>query len=171
MEYFKILTHNKRNIDYLSDVIEDDKVIVSKSGGAFGISYDPNEYSKFLKNEEVLNLFIKKSVKQLLMNNWRYEELLKFSKKLQLNLIDCTLKNIELYEILDDEELNTDFLLEYISEKNIEITKMKFRTADLKKYLVIVMNNGVIGIDDELLIKNYSVVPKLLDFVSYGKVY
>lgn len=171
MEYFKILTHNKKNVEYLSGIIDCNKLLVSKSGEAFGIKYDPNEYSKLLKNKDVINLFIKKSVKQLLMNNWRYEELLNFSTKLQLNLVDCTLKDIKLYKILDDEELNIDTLHEYIFDKDIEITKMKFRTLSRGKYLIIIMNNGVIGVDEELLIEKCSIVPKLLDFVSYGRMY
>lgn len=35
--------------------------------------------------------------------------------------------------------------------------------------MLIVMNNGVIGIDEELLKSEHETVSNILDFLSYGK--
>lgn len=171
MEYFKILTHTKNSPEEFSDKykIKFKRMIFGKSGCSFGISYTPNGYSKLLGEEEMFSLFVKESIKQLLMNNWRFEKLLEFSKELQINVVDCTFKDMELDEILDDDILETEFLLNYLAENEKEIIKMKFRTKE--QYLVTIMNNGVIGIDEELIESNDTLVSRLIDFVSYGKVY
>lgn len=171
MEYFKILTQSNNNIERFSDKykMKFERMIVSKSGYCFGISYTPNHYSKFLVQNGIVDLFIKESIKQLLMNNWRFEQLLEYSDELQMDIVDCTVNNIELDELLEDETLSREHLLDYLIDNENEIMKMKFRTKE--QYLVILMNNGVIGVDEELIEEDSLVVPRLLDFVSYGKVF
>lgn len=170
MEYFKILTQSKYNAEEFSVKYKAKfkRIIFGKSGNSFGISYTPNDYSKLLAEDEIFHIFVKESIKQLLMNNWRFARLLEFSCELQISVVDCTIKDIKLEEILEDDVFGKDFLLDYLSDNENEITKMKFRTKE--KYLVTIMNNGVIGVDEELIDSNDHIVSRLLDFVSYGKV-
>lgn len=170
MEYFKVLTQTKFNTVSFSKKCNFSNLIIGKSGYSFGIKYSPNEYKKMLSNDHIFNLFIDFSVKQLMMNNWKFINLIESSNDLKIKLVDCNFVNSELDDVIDDEDIDftdTADICYLLEDENLEISKLHFRTSE--SYMLIVMNNGVIGIDDELLNSEHETVANILDFLSYGK--
>ncbi|NTL63928.1 hypothetical protein HQ703_09385 [Enterococcus faecium] len=120
-----------------------------------------------LSNDYIFNLFIDFSVKQLMMNNWKFINLIKSANDLKIKLVDCEFVDIELHDVMSDEDMDITDISYILENDSFEISKLYFRTSDL--YMLIVMNNGVIGIDEELLKSEHETVSNILDFLSYGK--
>ncbi|EMF0559525.1 TPA: hypothetical protein ACNKJ7_001970 [Enterococcus faecium] len=167
MEYFKVLTQTKFNTVSFSKKYNFSKLITGKSGYSFGVKYSPNEYKEMLSNDYIFNLFIDFSVKQLMMNNWKFINLIKSANDLKIKLVDCEFVDIELHDVMSDEDMDITDISYILENDSFEISKLYFRTSDL--YMLIVMNNGVIGIDEELLKSEHETVSNILDFLSYGK--
>ncbi|EGP5462105.1 hypothetical protein D1Z38_13515, partial [Enterococcus faecium] len=85
----------------------------------------------------------------------------------KIKLVDCEFVDIELHDVMSDEDMDITDISYILENDSFEISKLYFRTSDL--YMLIVMNNGVIGIDEELLKSEHETVSNILDFLSYGK--
>lgn len=167
MRFFKVLSQTKLSTVSFSEEYASSEVIVGGSKYSFGVEYSPNEYRRILADDTVFNLFIRLSVKQLLMNNWKFINLIESSSDLRLRLITCELVDGNIDDFLEYENLNPDSISRVLTEYDVRVSKLFFRTSD--QYMVIVMNNGVIGLDEELLSSEYETIAQLLDFLSYGR--
>ncbi|NKD38687.1 hypothetical protein HED42_11115 [Enterococcus casseliflavus] len=168
MEFFKVLTQTNFNTDSFSKKRNISKMIVGNSGYSFALKYSPNEYQTLLSDENFYNFLIELSVKQLLMSNWKFIQLTSFAKDLKIELVDCELIDDDIGNYLQEEDFDFSLFLQLVSEYDFRISKLFFRTTN--QYMIVIMNNGVIGLDEEILDREYEIIAQLLDFLSYGKV-
>ncbi|MGL9728968.1 hypothetical protein [Enterococcus sp. DIV0756] len=168
MEFFKVLTQTNFNTSSFSKKHNISKMIVGNSGYSFALKYSPNEYQALLSDEDFYNFLIEMSIKQLLMSNWKFIQLAISAKNLRIELVDCELFDDDIGNYLQEEDFDFSLFLQLISEYDFRISKLFFRTNS--QCMIVIMNNGVIGLDEEILDKEYEIIAQLLDFLSYGKV-
>lgn len=166
MKFFKILYQmNTKKLPlhkqlYLKDFI------IGHSNYSFAIKYSPQSYNQWLSKDDIFRVFIDSTIKQLDISNYKYSEVLKGLENLQLRLVDCEFKNIEIGELLEGEEFALDFIIDILQSEEYELKKVIFRT-NLQR-MVSLRSNGVLEIDDNMTEAEIQDIKTIIDLLSFG---
>ncbi|GAA5417412.1 hypothetical protein Pryu01_02475 [Paraliobacillus ryukyuensis] len=166
MKYFKILFQpNEKNPPFYKQVFLKD-CIVSKKGYSFAIPYSPQDFNAFLMDDQIYNIFVYSTVKQLMLSNHKYLNLILMQDRFNLSLVDCKFKNYEIEDLLEGEEFNLESIEALLQNQDYEIMQLFFRSKG--NHMVTLKSNGVLGIDSGLSEEEYIDVKKLIEFISFG---
>lgn len=168
MEFYKILYQAEKKNRPRSPLNQSD-IVFGTNQNAFGIRYSPEKYNKLLNDEEVFSFFIENSIKQLLMTNFKFITLINFRSEFQLELIDFKCKNEVDYSDFLKEDLELNYLGDWIDNYDLEISQVYFRLNNA--YLISIKSNGVLGFDSAAYdCENYC-IEKLISFLGFGPVH
>ncbi|MBR0622133.1 TetR family transcriptional regulator [Bacillus pumilus] len=141
---------------------------MGENGYSCGVQYSPKSFNDWLMNDNIYKVFLDSTVKQLMMSNQRFLDLIEEQGRLNLNLVDCKLKNIDIDDVLDGEELDSEILRSVIDSYEYQVMQVYFRTKN--RHMVTLKANGVLGIDNDLSENEMKDVKKLIDFLGFGPV-
>lgn len=167
MIFFKILFQPSNKFVPLYEQIMLENAIIGENGYSFGIQYSPQTYNDWLMKEEVFKVFVDSSVKQLIMSNYKFSALIERQNLFNLNLVDCKVKNIDIDELLEGEEFNSELLNVIVKEnEEYEIMQVYFRSEN--QHMVTLKSNGVLGVDGDLTENEIDDIKRLIDFLGLG---
>ncbi|GIN96918.1 hypothetical protein J6TS1_27880 [Siminovitchia terrae] len=168
MNFFKILFQSSKKAIPLHKQVSLDNALVGENGYSYGIQYSPEIYNTWLMDEKIFEIFVQSSVKQLIMTNHKFLYLIKIQDTFNLNIVDCKLENIDIDDLLQGEEIDSEILNDIIEDSELEIKQVYFRSKD--KHMVTLKSNGVLGIDSGLSAGEVNDIKKLIDFLGFGPV-
>ncbi|MDQ4484943.1 TetR family transcriptional regulator [Bacillus cereus] len=168
MNFFKILFQPNDKKKPFYKQISLNNVIVGENGYSYGIQYSPQSFNDWLMDDNIYKIFLESTVKQLIMSNHKFLDLITAQKRLNLTLVDCEFKNIDIEDVLDGEEFDSELLKSVIEDFEYPIMKVYFRTKN--RHMVTLKSNGVLGIDDDLSENELDDIKKLIDFLGFGPV-
>lgn len=142
--------------------------IVGESGYSFAIPYSPQSFNTWLMDDQIFRIFIDSTVKQLMLSNHKFLKLINMQGRFNLTLVDCKIKDTDIHDLLEGEDLNSEIIEEVIQENEYSIMQLHFRTQN--HYMVTLKSNGVLGIDTELSKEEIMNIKELIDFISFGPV-
>ncbi|MGN7312678.1 TetR family transcriptional regulator [Alkalicoccobacillus gibsonii] len=165
MDFFKILYQvNSRNLPFYKQVYLKD-CIVGKTGYSYAIPYNPQSFNNWLLDEQTFKIVVKSTVKQLLMSNYKFQEIITNQDDFNLRLVDHKFKSIGIGQILDDLPYS-ESIVDILEDQNYQMSQLYFRTKN--QYMLTVKSNGVLGVDDELSEEEVNDLRGLIDFISFG---
>ncbi|MBT2261875.1 TetR family transcriptional regulator [Bacillus safensis] len=168
MNYFKILFQPNDKKKPFHKQLFLDNVIVGENGYSCGVRYSPKSFNDWLMNDNIYKVFLDSTVKQLIMSNQRFLDLIEEQGRLNLTLVDCKFKNIDIDDVLDGEEFDSELLKSVIDSYEYEIMQVYLRTKN--RHMVTLKANGVLGIDSDLSEDEVNDIKKLIDFLGFGPV-
>ncbi|HDR3890151.1 TPA: TetR family transcriptional regulator [Bacillus cereus] len=166
MNFFKILFQPNDKKKPFYKQISLNNVIVGENGYSYGIQYLPQSFNDWLMDDNIYKIFLDSTVKQLIMSNRKFLDLIKEQDRLNLTLVDCKFKNIDIDDVLDGEKFDSEILKSIIEDYEYQIMQVYFRTKN--RHMVTLKSNGVLGIDDDLSENEINDIKKLIDFLGFG---
>lgn len=170
MKFFKLMLHS-HEIHTQEDFekqycLKFKSMIFSKSGYSFGFSYSPNEYQEFTRDENNIRIIIDNSIKQQLITNWIFYKLVDNLDEFGLKLVDCKIFDADFEDIVENlDELIYKFQSIFV-DGEYRLKELTLKTSDY--YQIVIMRNGVIGVDEEVVHSKSILLQKLIDFLGYG---
>lgn len=168
MNFFKILFQPRQKTIPLHKQVTLENALIGENGYSFGIQYSPESYNAWLMDEEIFGIFVRSSVKQLIMTNYKFLYLINRQDLFNLSLVDCKFENGDIYELLQGEELEPEILNSIIENQEYRIIQVFFRSKD--KHMVSLKSNGVLGVDSGLSDDEIKDIKRLIDFLGFGPV-
>lgn len=102
MNFYKILFQSsKKTIPLHKQLSLENTVLIGKNEYSFRIQYSPESYNSWLMDEKIFGVFIQSSVKQLLMTNYKFLNLIKRQDEFNLKVVDCKLENIDISRLFN----------------------------------------------------------------------
>lgn len=173
MEYYKVLLQRDiEKYDFTAELKgKNIKYFTGNKRGSLAIIYNPEKYNRFLKDDNVFEKYQLSSIKQLILTNQKFEFLNKTNNLKFLKLsdfkIDEEYEDIK-KEIWELEELNINEKINIlINEYEVSIKEYIYRTHEQKR-MVKILKNGVVGVDQEIIKNELSIVKHLIDILNYG---
>lgn len=168
MDFFKILFQPNDKKKPFYKQISLNNVIVGENGYSYGIQYSPQSFNAWLMDDNIYKIFLDSTVKQLMMSNHKFLDLITEQERLNLTLVDCEFKNIDIDDVLDGEEFDLEILKSIIEDDEYQVMQVYFRTKN--RHMVTLKSNGVLGIDDDISENEKDDIKKLIDFLGFGPV-
>lgn len=168
MNFYKILFQSsKKTIPLYKQISLNNTALIGNNGYSFGVQYSPESYNTWLMDEKIFEIFVHSAVKQLIMTNYKFLNLINRQDEFGLNMVDCKLENnIDIDYFLQGEKLDSETLNIVMENQEHQILQVYFRSKD--KHLVTLKSNGVLGIDSELSEEEINDIKKLIDFLGFG---
>ncbi len=168
MNFYKILFQSSKKTTNLHKQLSlNNTALVGKNGYSFGIQYSPESYNTWLMDEKIFEIFVHSSVKQLMMTNYKFLNLINKQDEFNLNIVDCKLENnIDIDNFLQGEKIDPEILNIIINNHELQILQVYFRSKD--KHMITLKSNGVLGVDSELSEDEINDIKKLIDFLGFG---
>lgn len=168
MKFYKILYQiNHKTPPFYRQVYLND-YIVGKNNYSFAILYSPQSYNDWLLDDEIFQIFIDSTIKQLVVSNYKFLRILMIIEKLDLNLVDCKFKGVNLDELLEYEQFNINKVMDLLEYEDYELMNVTFRTK--RQNVITLKSNGVLGIDEGMSEEEMYNIKRLIEFVSFGPV-
>ncbi|WP_096271663.1 hypothetical protein [Paucisalibacillus globulus] len=101
MKYLKILYQSNDKTPPFYKQVFLKNYIVGENGYSYAIQYSPQSYNSWLSDEKIFRVFVDSTVKQLIINNYKFLHLIYIQDKLNLTLVDCDFKNIDTDDLLE----------------------------------------------------------------------
>ncbi|MEK4082142.1 TetR family transcriptional regulator [Solibacillus sp. FSL K6-1126] len=169
MNFYKILFQpSKKTIPLHKQLSLDSTVLIGKNEYSFGIQYSPESYNSWLMDEKIFGVFVQNSIKQLLMTNYKFLNLINRQDEFNLKVVDCKLENTDIDYFLQGEKINPETLNFILEDTDYRILQVYFRSRD--RHMITLKSNGVLGIDNGLSEEEISDIKKLIDFLGFGPV-
>lgn len=168
MNFYKILFQSSKKTTPLHKQLSlNNTTLVGENGYSFGIQYSPESYNSWLMDEKIFEIFVHSSVKQLIMTNYKFLNLINRQDEFNLNIVDCKLeKNIDIDYFLQGEKIEPETLNIIMENHEFQILQVYFRSKD--KHMITLKSNGVLGVDSELSEDEMNDIKKLIDFLGFG---
>ncbi|OTN78263.1 hypothetical protein [Enterococcus faecium] len=166
MLFFKIFLQENKEALPLYKKIHRSDFLVGNYPNSYAIPYSPEKFSKWIDENTIYSLFIHYSIKQALINNRKFMHILNLSENLNMCLSDCQFYNIDLDLVLEGEPLGNEVIIHSLKNKHYRLLKISFRLDN--RYLISIKRNGVIEIDEQILITNNQSIRKLIDIINLG---
>ncbi|SDJ77820.1 TetR family transcriptional regulator [Salimicrobium halophilum] len=168
MAFYKILYQpNDKNPPFYKQVSLK-KIIVGENSYSFAVPYSPQSFSTWLMNDEIYRIILDSTVKQLIMSNHKFLDLILNQDYFDLDLVDCDFENVNVDNLLEGEEFSAEMIITLLQDEDYQMVKLYFRTKS--HHMITLKSNGVLGIDTELREEEIVNIKKLISFVSFGPV-
>lgn len=168
MKFLKILYQpNNKKPPFNKQIYLEDCLVGSK-GYSFAIPYSPQTFNNWLADNKTFRIFVDSTVKQLIMNNHKFQVLINMQDKFNLSLVDCDFKSFDTEDLLDGEKFSSASINSLLEYQEYQIRQVYFRTKS--SHMITLKSNGVLGIDDELFSEDLVDIKNLIDFISFGPV-
>lgn len=166
MLFYKVFSQkNNRTLPLYSKLKRDD-FIVGNCNMSFGIPYSPHLFNKWINDDNIYKKFRDDFIVQVLLSNEKFVEVASVSEKIGLRMADISIENIDLDDVWRDDELNIE-VLEYILEgTSYKLQKISF--CSIENEFISIKRNGVLEIEEKVLIKHPQMIRDLLDALNYG---
>lgn len=166
MKYYKILFQPSEKHPPFYKQVFLQNCIASKKGYSFAVPYSPQDFNDFLMDDQIFRIFQDSTVKQLIMSNHKFLNLIIQQKKFNLSLIDCTFKDYEIDDLLEGEEFNSESIIALIEAQEYQVVQLYFRSKE--NHMITLKSNGVLGIDSGLSEEETIDIKNLIEFISFG---
>lgn len=166
LQFYKVFLQENRDSIPIYERLNRTDFLIGNFPNSYAIPYSPNHFSRWMSESKVFTIFIHSSIKQALLNNNKFAHILEMSEPLGIRVVDCQFENIELDDVLDGEELDTEVIHYLLKTKGYKLLKVTFRSEH--NFIFNIKRNGVIGIDENFFEKDQKTIRNLLDVLNLG---
>lgn len=167
MLFYKILRQKNIKKTPIQLTLDSKNYIEGLNSFSFAVKYSPDSYYSLI-NSRLYDTFIEYSVSQLIVTNQKFLYLYQKLHYFELEMIDIKFENNDFNDFYPENEvseLTFEELGNLIEEYNLKI-KEGIYINKRNKNRITLQNNGVIGIDKELI--NTQSVKLLIDTLNFG---
>ncbi|AIM17179.1 hypothetical protein HW35_13775 [Bacillus sp. X1(2014)] len=171
MRFYKILKQRKKKEESIFNILKMKNLefIKGNHSNSFAIKYNPESYNKLLNDSMFFREFKSRAIQQLFVTNQKYLAILNYDDFFNMEMVDCLFVEEDegsMYlEELDELTLES---IKYIVERySLNIKEVTFITKESKRSIVL-MKNGVIGVDNGLTKSEHQKLQVFIDTLNLG---
>ncbi|MDT0050112.1 hypothetical protein QJV38_11915 [Listeria cossartiae subsp. cayugensis] len=166
MLFYKVVLQQNLNSKPLYEKLNRKDFLIGKKNNSFAIPYSPEEFNRWLNQNNIFVFFMRDSIIQALLTNSKFSIIISVSESLKLKLIDCQFENLELDEILEGEDFSVEVIENILCNADYKLNKVTFRSEN--NQIIAIKRNGVLELDNLILENEFRVVQAVLDLLNFG---
>lgn len=170
MRFYKILRQLKLTDSPFLNILKskDYEHISGESKDSFAIVYNPENYNKLLNDSIIFREFKIRAIQQLFITNQKYLAIICNENFFNMEMRDCMFTEDSHTNYLDEYgELSIDIIKHIVENNKFTIKEVTFVMNETKK-MIILQNNGVIGIDNGMTKNEHQQIVSLIDTLNLG---